>query len=156
MKKLLLCAVIVMSGSVFAARSYGPAGCGLGTMLIEKPAGLVMNVLQTTLNMTSGNQTFGMTSGTSNCEIPGAGTATSKKAAQLNFIEANKVALANDIAKGKGTTLASLSKLYSCESSSFSASLKGKYNTIFPTATTSATNIESSISSIVDSTKACI
>jgi hypothetical protein len=155
MKKLLLCAVIVMSGSVFAARSYGPAGCGLGTLIIEKPAGLVMNVLQASLNGT-GYQTFGMTSGTSNCEIPGAGTATSKKAAQLNFIEANKVALANDIAKGKGTTLASLSKLYSCESSSFSASLKGKYNTIFPTATTSATNIESSISSIVDSTKACI
>jgi hypothetical protein len=150
MKRVLLCAVTLLSVSAFA-KSYGPAGCGLGTMIIEKPDGLVMHVLQATTNGTSGNQTFGMTTGTSNCEVAGGG-----KSAQVTFIEANKVALSNDIAKGNGTTLASLSKLYNCEASSFSASLKGKYNTIFPSANASATTIESSISSIVDSSKACI
>src|SRR6186713_935077 len=61
-----------------AADGYGPAGCGLGSMIFEPDSGFTQ-VFAATTNGTSGNQTFGITSGTSNCD-PGAAKTASAKA----------------------------------------------------------------------------
>lgn len=98
MKKLLVVATMLVSSASFAA--HGPAGCGLGSVLFEGKDGLVMNVLAATFNGSSGNQTFGMSTGTLGCE-----DAKTAKVSAVSFIEGNTVALSNDIAKGNGETL---------------------------------------------------
>lgn len=148
MKKIVLLAVLVASTSAFSA--YGPAGCGLGSMIFKDKQGLVFNVLAATTNGTSGNQTFGMTSGTLECDVND-GT----KVGAINFIEANKVALANDIARGQGEALATLASLYSCSNvDKMGATLKANYEGIF--AQTNAEHINKTISGIIVENKACI
>ena len=101
---------IVALTLIFASTSFaGPAGtahhntgCGLGTMLFEGGANdsSLLQAFQATTNGTSGAQTFGISSGTSECDQP-------KKFVQnerLNeFVYANLDTLAKDIAQGGGS-----------------------------------------------------
>jgi hypothetical protein len=106
MKKLVVSfSVLCLSSSLLAA-GYGKAGCGLGSILAGKEGN---QVIAATTNGTSGNQTFGISSGTSNC-VPGA----SKSAAVQTFIKNNYTPLQNDIAKGNGESLVSLGSLLGC------------------------------------------
>src|SRR5262245_53055913 len=88
-----------------AESGYGTAGCGLGSILFGSKPGIVQ-VLAATTNGSSGNQTFGITTGTSNCEDT-ASSAQSTKA----FVQANREAVSKDIARGQGETISSLSTL---------------------------------------------
>src|SRR5262245_9665844 len=90
------------------ADPYGMAGCGLGSMLFGDKPGFVQ-VLAATTNGTFGTQTFGITTGTSNCEDTKA-SAESTKA----FVQANREAVAKDIARGSGETISSLTNLAGC------------------------------------------
>ena len=100
MKKLLLAVFLLgMFGNVYA-KAHGPAGCGLGSVLFEGKEGMGFNILAATFNATSGTQTFGMSTGTLGCE-----DATTAKVTAISFVEANRVALANDVARGGGETL---------------------------------------------------
>ena len=123
MKTLLTVMVATLfSGSVFAA-GYGSAGCGLGSMILGSEKGFTQ-VFASTTNGSSGSQTFGISSGTSNCGSGG------KTATQ--FIEVNKAALGNDIARGEGETISALSEIYGCSNlDSFSSTLKSNYEKIF-------------------------
>ena len=151
MKKLLLAAIVFLSANAYAA-SYGAQGCGLGSIVFTDNSSLVDQVLGATTNGLSGNQTFGMTSGTSNCELDGAGGQ-----AQAVFIKANRVALANDIARGNGDTLASLSRMYGCNNhAQIGSALQANYENIFTSERTSAQEIQSSISRVISSEKVCI
>lgn len=144
MKKfLLVVAASIMSVSAFAA-PYGSAGCGLGSMLFEKDNTWYKQVLAATTNGT-GFQTFAITLGTSNCDSPAPG-----KTAQVEaFVEANKLALANDIAKGKGETISGLSKVYGCaDTAMFGSSLKHNYRAIYPTATVATADVVTRINGV--------
>ncbi len=96
------------------------AGCGLGSMVIQDNSKW-MQVLAATLNGTAGSQTFGMTSGTSNCTEDGVMQASREKEA---FLEANAVELRRDLAQGNGEYLSSLSSLYGCKGEAFSKNLR--------------------------------
>jgi len=141
MKKILALLVLSMSFSGFA--SYGPSGCGLGSILFTDSSDVLWKqVLSATSNGLSGNQTFGMTSGTSNCEMSGS-------LAKKVFIEANKVSLSNDIARGEGQTLVSLAKLYGCANNvEFNQNLQQSYEVIFPSTNVSAGHIDNSVQKI--------
>lgn len=102
MKAILFALIALTSVSSYAA-GYGQAGCGLGSMVIGDKPGF-SQVFAATTNGTSGSQTFGISSGTSNCGSAG-------KSAVM-FIEANKSALATDISRGQGETLSSLAQIY--------------------------------------------
>lgn len=101
MKKLLLVSLCAFGISSSSFANHGPAGCGLGSILFDGKEGIVFNVLAATFNASSGNQTFAMSTGTLGCE-----DAHTAKVSAVSFIEANQVALANDIARGDGETLA--------------------------------------------------
>jgi opacity protein-like surface antigen len=151
--KKILCAVALtalVSAPAFA-KSYQPQGCGLGSTIWTDGSNMVHQVLGATTNGSSGNQTFGITSGTSNCELDG----SKGKRAQAVFIEANRVALANDIARGQGDTLASLAHLYGCDNvAAAGPALQQNYKAIFPSENASVEQIEGQIANTLES--ACI
>lgn len=106
---------------------YGTAGCGLGSMLIGSKAGIVQ-IFAATTNDTLGTQTFGITSGTSNCEVSSGATASTK-----NFVETNRAVVAKDIARGQGETIATLSSMSGCrDSRAVGSSLQKNFKRIFP------------------------
>ncbi len=75
------------SGAAMSEKGYGMAGCGLGSLAFGDDNGKIQIIAATT-NGTSGTQTFGITSGTSNCNPEDANVA-----ANMNvYVEANRLA----------------------------------------------------------------
>jgi hypothetical protein len=110
---------------------YGAAGCGLGSIIIS--SGGIVQIFAATTNGTSANQTFGITSGTSNCDDSEGGSASTRV-----FVQANRVALAKDISRGSGETIAGLASIAGCaDAQAVGAVLQHNFSTIFPSATTS-------------------
>lgn len=110
------------------AKNYGSAGCGFGSQFFRDNT-QVSQVLAATTNGTSASQTFGISSGTSNCTDDG--TVAMNKEYPV-FVETNQMALANDIARGGGETLSALSKVMGCsDPARLNGALKANYNGIF-------------------------
>lgn len=105
--------------------AYGMAGCGLGSVIITNNN--IMQIFASTSNGTSGNQTFGITSGTSNCKPSG------KKLAleQQVFMEANFTSLMQESAEGSGETLKAFADLLGCNSTTFASFSKTHHATLF-------------------------
>lgn len=121
----ILAIILTLGFSTFAvAKNYGEAGCGLGAMVLGKDGN---QLFASTLN-TTGVQTFGISTGTSNCTDDGA-VADNKNV--IMFIEVNRTALANESAKGNGETVNGLAKLLNVDSNNLGATLKENYKTIF-------------------------
>ena len=109
------------------ADPYGTAGCGLGSVIFGGASGFVQ-VFAATTNVTFFTQTFGISSGTSNC-VNVAPSAASAKA----FIETNREAMAKDISRGSGETIASLSTVAGCsDAQAVGAILQRQFKSIFP------------------------
>ena len=103
---------------------YGLAGCGLGSVVFGPAPGMIQ-IVAATLNGT-GVQTFGITTGTSNCDIPEAGHQAAV------FIEVNREVVANDAARGQGETMNSLAAILNCsDAAAFSQGLQQNFETIF-------------------------
>ncbi len=109
----------------FSGGGYGLAGCGLGSIIFGTQKGLVQ-VPAATTNGLYGNQTFGITSGTSNCDIPKMG----QRAAA--YIESNRETIMKEASRGEGDTLANLALIYNCQSTElFSQKVQSNYKNIF-------------------------
>ncbi len=136
MKKVaLLCAsVLLVAPLAWAGNAKDNTGCGLGTMLFGDQAddSIVLQSLAVTTNGTSANQTFGITSGTSECEKPSKIASTER---MNEYVLANLDNLAKDIARGGGETvdgLADLMGIPEAERAAFVARLQGEFGRIFP------------------------
>src|SRR5688500_13970859 len=116
MRKILCgLGVFAMAGlyaSSASAQGYGMAGCGLGSLLFGGDSSKLMQILAATTNGTFGSQTFGITSGTSNCVSAGVVRAEREQAA---FAEVNFQDLKRNMAAGGGEYLASFATLLGCE-----------------------------------------
>lgn len=111
---------------------YGSAGCGLGSVVI-KPSEHFTQIFAATTNGLFGNQTFGITSGTSNCDGP-----PRPARAAVGYVLANRNALALAAARGRGESLDGLATLADCRSpSGLGRVLQRNFGRIFPDATTS-------------------
>ena len=128
---ILVMAVVVLSGIGWAVDQKN-TGCGLGSVIFEGQNGLVFQVLAATTNGTFGNQTFGITSGTSNCEQYKTFAVNEK----LNtFVADNMDNLAGDIARGNGeyvNTLAVLMEVPEAQRISFRSHLQSHFSQIYP------------------------
>lgn len=146
MKYFIAFAVVAMVGvQAEAKKLYGTAGCGLGNLIFGKN----MQVLAATTNGSFYSQSFGISSGTSNCQDNGGGSAQNR---MPRFVESNQVALANDIARGQGETVASLSKIMGCSNVDLvGTTLQKNYERIFTTNSTSASDITNTILGVVKS-----
>ncbi len=104
---------------------YGLAGCGIGSMVFGAKPGFIQ-VVAATLNGTAGSQTFGITTGTSNCDIPRMGQTAAV------YIEANKAIVMKDAARGEGETMSDLALIYNCSNTQlFSEKVQNNYSQIF-------------------------
>ena len=108
MKKLLI--VGLMALAPLAVQAGGSAGCGLGSTLFDGQSGLAPNILAATTNGLSGNNTFGMTTGTLGCDQN-----DSISAAADGFLNANMERVARDMATGQGESLETLAALIGVE-----------------------------------------
>jgi len=99
MKKLLAGAILLSASSSAFAVAPGGSGCGWGNMLFAGDSGPV-HFLATTTNGTSGNKTFGMTSGTNGCSMSGALTYGGKSMLGSIMDE-----FSQDVAMGEGEAL---------------------------------------------------
>lgn len=149
MKQLLFAIASLLIGSSAMAAGYGDAGCGLGSQVFGAEKGF-SQVFAATTNGTSGNQTFGITSGTSNCVD--AGAVASSKAVPA-FIETNVAALAGDASKGQGENLATLAHLMGCSTDAFAPAVKQNYNKIFVETDMNPTAVESQINLMISNNK---
>ena len=128
------------------AAKYGPAGCGLGSLIFDANSGFTQ-IFAATTNGTSGNQTFGISSGTSNCDT-GAGNKQSARA----FVQTNRAALAKDIARGRGETISNLSALAGCSNSkAVGVKLQRNFRSIFSSAKATDTQVSDSVVNVLSS-----
>lgn len=133
------------------AFGYGAAGCGLGSMVFEGKSQWWEQVLAATTNGTSGNQTFGITSGTLNCDAsPLIDVSHIEK-----FVESNKNTVANDISRGNGETMAVLSYAFKCGQDNLSQGLKQNYGKIFTGQNDTASDVANRINSVVATIPGC-
>lgn len=123
--------------------------CGWGSKLFEGQSGIIQQVLAVTTNGTSGNQTFGITSGTSGCTQDGTVSSTWKTAM---FIDGNKEALAKAISAGQGESLDALAALIGIDAkhkADFSRVSQVNFARIFPSTEVSAAEIRASLKEVV-------
>src|SRR5919108_3109492 len=133
MRKLVaVAAVAALFPAVALAQQNNIGTCGWGSKLFDGQSGIAPQVLAVTTNGTSGNQTFGITSGTSGCTQDGAVRSTWKTAM---FIDGNKERLARDMSTGGGEALDSLAHLLGVEETdraAFSRVARDNMQRIFP------------------------
>ena len=98
--------LIGFAGDALANQSN--TGCGLGSIVFKGQEGLASQTCAATFNGIYGNQTFGITTGTSNCEKA---TAFSSNEKLNKFVSDNMDNLAMDISKGSGEYLSTLAVL---------------------------------------------
>ncbi len=101
-------AAVVALGFAASASADPDVGCGLGTQVWEGQSGSIVKAFAATTNGTSGNQTFGVSSGTSGCNQ--GGTVTAEARVRM-FASAHLDQLARDMAHGEGESLTAFSQL---------------------------------------------
>ena len=133
MKKLVaVAAVAALVPAIALAQQNNVGSCGWGSKVFEGQSGIAPQVLAVTTNGTSGNQTFGITSGTSGCTQDGAVRSTWKTAM---FIDGNKETLARDMSVGSGEALDSLAHLLGVDAAdraAFNRIARDNMQRIFP------------------------
>ncbi len=146
MKKVVVSTLAVaVIGAVSAMAANTQTGCGLGSQVIKHPDSAVMYALQATTNGTSGNQTFGITSGTVGCK---------KVKFVMNdraqeFVASNMDSLAKDMARGQGESLSTLAELLKVEDKdAFFAALQANYNSIYANSQVEMADVLDSVSAI--------
>jgi hypothetical protein len=154
MKKKILAVVVClvmisMVGVAGANTVRQDCGCGLGGMALADKEGFLWNMVGTLLNGLCGNQTFAMSTGTLDCGAPKK-FATNDK---VNvFVSDNMDVLAVDIAQGRGESLdalAEIAEVPAVERPTLYAALQNNFDTIYPNAQVTSTEVVAQISRIM-------
>ena len=140
MKKLI---VVVLMGMLYAgaASAKDSTGCGFGSMIFDGHSGVLSQILAVTTNGSTGNQTFGISSGTLGCDQNG----TVSSAVKLGmFTGSNMERLAQDMSQGHGEALATMADLMGVkdqDKAEFYALTQKNFAKIFPDDSTTAAHV---------------
>lgn len=134
MKKIILAAVLAAASSTAMADAAGGPGCGWGNMLLSGQSGLPAHLIATLINGTSGNATFGMTTGTNGCSVSGKLSYNGKS---LVMVPGMMDEIAANAAVGEGDALTALAVVLGIQPEDRAAFAKlahENFSTLFPTA----------------------
>lgn len=152
-KQVLTLAVVMAAASAMAAGTIRDnCGCGIGTMALGDQEPTVLSQLAATfLNGICGNQTFGITSGTLECE-PHAGIAMNSRVQQ--YVADNMDKLILDVAAGQGESLDALADLIEVPASERPAmysNLQHNFDTLFPSSDVTSDEVVTRLEKIINS-----
>jgi hypothetical protein len=155
MKSILTVILTLAAGAAFA----GDAGCGLGSVIIQKNS-KGLQLLAMTTNGSLLTQPLGITSGTSGCSA--SGLVQNDKEMEY-FVEVNHDDLSREMAQGKGEKLNTLAALNGCATTEAQAAFAGmtqsSFAKIVPSADTKAPemvqNLKGEAAADVNVTKLC-
>lgn len=142
MKNIILASVVLGAALLISAPSHAvdSTGCGLGSMAWRGQSGIVPQILAVTTNGTFGNQTFGITSGTSGCDPNGRISGGTQRMV-LAFVENNMEQIAMDVAAGKGETLDTLAGIMNVDSAVLAERTHQQFAMIFPNQNVDAVDV---------------
>ncbi|TGL44211.1 DUF3015 domain-containing protein [Leptospira perdikensis] len=126
---IIVSLVCLMTSFSVSAEPYGMAGCGLGSM-VSVWKNDIGQVLAATTNGSLSSQTFGITSGTSNCTTDGIVRADK---AQEVFVIYNEEPLELETTRGTGERIRTIASLLGCPThgSQLGKLMKEKHSFIF-------------------------
>ena len=149
MKKTLIAAALLGASSSAMAVAPGGPGCGWGNMLFEGQSGMPMHLLATLVNGTTGNATFGMTTGTNGCDTSGALTYSGQSLLGMTGVMEE---VAQDMATGEGEALTALSVSMGIQTEDrarFNALMHENFAAIFPNQDVTAADVMASITDVM-------
>ncbi len=149
MKKILSAIIITAASSQALAAAPGGADCGWGNMLWKGQSGLPMHILASWTNGTTGNATFGMTSGTNGCSA--SGTLTYGGNAWFDFSSLMDE-FSEDIARGDGEVLSTFVVSAGVEPqdrTAFKQALHEHFDDIFTSANVTAEKVLENITAVI-------
>lgn len=149
MKKILLATALL--GASFSAHAVAPGGpgCGWGNLLFEGKSGTGMHLLATTFNGSTGNATFGMTSGTNGCDTSGTLSYSGESLLAMNGVLEE---VAQDAATGNGEALTALSVSMGIETEDrvrFNSLMHENFASIFSSQDVSAAEVMQNITALM-------
>ncbi|MCG6936839.1 MAG: DUF3015 domain-containing protein [Gammaproteobacteria bacterium] len=147
MKQLVTGLILLGASSVAFAEAAGGPGCGWGNMLFEGQSGPAPHILGATTNATSGNNTFGMTSGTNGCSTSGKLTYSGK-----NVVSSIMGEFSEDVARGEGDALNAVAVVYGIEQpdrETFANVMHENFSVIFPNENITADEMMASIEEVM-------
>lgn len=150
MKKMMMTLIIAATAGTLSAQTVREnCGCGLGTMALGDETGLISHLAATFLNGISGNQTFGISSGTLGCEQ--AIKLVSVQEVEI-FVADNMDHIAIEAANGEGAYLSALADLLKIDADKrdmFFLSMQINFSRIFPSAEVTAADVTRSIVQLI-------
>ena len=149
MKKTIISIALLGLSSSAMAVSSGGSGCGWGNMLFEGQSGAAPHILGLTTNGTSGNATFGVTTGTNGCSADGQITYDG-----TSLVSSIMGELSEDVARGEGEALNAVAVMYGVEQQdrdSFASAMHANFQTLFPSEDVTAEEVMTSMNEIMKS-----
>ena len=146
MKKIITSLVLLGASSTALAEAPGGPGCGWGNMLFEGDTG-GSHFLASTTNGTSGNKTFGMTTGTNGCSTSGKLTYGGK-----SMVSSIMGEFSEDVARGQGDALDNVAVIYGVEKQdrdTFAKVMHENFAVIFPNENVTADDMIASIEKVM-------
>ncbi|VAW65638.1 FIG00953225: hypothetical protein [hydrothermal vent metagenome] len=143
MKKLIIGSALLLASSGAYAVAPGGPGCGWGNLLFDGQSGIVPHFAASTTNGTSGNNTFGMTSGTNGCSVDG----------KLSYAGRSMLAsmmdeFSIDVAQGQGEALTAVAVVLGIkpeDRKQFAQLTHDNFNTLFPDQNVTADQVYDSL-----------
>ena len=149
MKKIIAGLVLISASSVANAGAAGGSGCGWGQALFDGQSGTATHVLAGITNASTGNNTFGMTTGTNGCTTNGTLSYGGQSVVSSIMNE-----FSEDVARGEGDALDTVAIVYGVEANdrdTFAKVMHKNFTTLFPSEDVTAEEMMSSIEDLMKS-----
>ena len=149
MNKIITGLILLSASSVANAGAAGGPGCGWGQALFDGQSGKASHVLALTTNGTSGNNTFGVTTGTNGCSADG----TLSYGGQ-NVVSSIMNEFSEDVARGDGDALNTVAVVYGVEEQdreTFAIVMHENFAVLFPSEDVTADEMMASIEEVMKS-----
>lgn len=149
MKKIIAGLVLISASSAANAGAAGGSGCGWGQALFEGQSGTATHVLAGITNAITGNNTFGMTTGTNGCTTNGTLSYGGQSVVSSIMNE-----FSEDVARGEGDALDTVAIVYGVDANdrdTFAKVMHENFTTLFPSEDVTADEMMASIEDLMKS-----